>query len=108
MREIRQREPRLEIPALTKAVRDFPCTLEVPGVCWGFREGCIVWCHSNKDRHGKGKGLKAHDCFGAAGCTPCHRYVDTHRGPEVDEIMQRGRDRTLYLLFERGKLKVVT
>lgn len=32
--------------------------------------------HSNLGEHGKGKGLKAHDCFFAALCSACHRWLD--------------------------------
>jgi len=105
MGELRQREPRLEIPALIRAVRDLPCTIAIPGVCIG-RD--IVACHSNEDRHGKGKGAKAHDCFIAAGCPPCHDWIDRNRHPERWDIMARARDRTLYLLFKNGKVKVTT
>lgn len=100
------REPRLEIPALPKAIRGFPCCLMVPGVCIGDRDG-VMWCHDNSESLGKGKGLKSHDCFGAAGCLPCHKWVDDERHPQRFEVMRRGRDRTLYLLFKEKKLRVV-
>jgi hypothetical protein len=103
------REPRIEMPRLTNLAQDeqlFPtCTIKAPG-CIGFLRGGMVWCHSNLERHGKGKGLKAHDCFGAVGCPVCHTWVDTQRGPERDDVFERGRDRTLYILFLAGALKV--
>lgn len=34
------------------------------------------WCHSNKYRHGKGRGIKAHDIFGFYGCLKCHDWFD--------------------------------
>lgn len=48
------------------------CTLRLPG-CLG---GPVVCCHSNLERHGKGKSVKAHDCFVAFGCTHCHYEID--------------------------------
>lgn len=35
-----------------------------------------VWCHSNLQYHGKGKGIKAHDLFGFYGCARCHDWYD--------------------------------
>lgn len=103
--ELRQREPRLEIPSLTRAVRGFPCTFRVPGVCAGGTD-TTVWCHSNEEQHGKGKGLKSHDCHGAAGCYACHLWYDTTRDAQRAEVFRQAKDRTLYLLFKEGKLKV--
>jgi hypothetical protein len=100
---LRQREPRLEIPALIRAVRELPCTLRVEGVCI---DRDVIAAHSNNEKHGKGKGLKSHDCFVAAACPPCHDWIDRNRHEERWEIMERGMDRTLYLLFKNGKLKV--
>lgn len=101
------REPRLVIPALTATARGQPCTLMVPNVCNGNPE-TTTWAHSNQDRHGKGKGLKAHDVFGAFACSACHNWLDRARDPNRVEVFERGRDRTLYILFKEKKLKVVT
>lgn len=35
--------------------------------------------HGNWQEMGKGKGLKAHDCFIAELCHECHAYVDNQR-----------------------------
>lgn len=103
MNELRQREPHLALPKLLVAVRQLPCTLRIPNVCID-RDVCAA--HSNEDDHGKGKGLKAHDCFIAAACPPCHDHIDRRRDPERWEIMRRARDRTLYLLFKNRLLQV--
>lgn len=34
------------------------------------------WAHSNRTLHGKGKGIKAHDIFGAYLCLACHDWYD--------------------------------
>lgn len=99
------REPRLVLPALTRTAEGEECTLKVPGVCNG-RTDTTVWAHSNQDRHGKGKGLKSHDCFGAWSCSACHDWLDRTRDPDRVDVFERGRDRTLYKLFKDGKLKV--
>jgi hypothetical protein len=36
----------------------------------------VVWAHSNLGDHGKGKSIKAHDCFGFLACDKCHYFVD--------------------------------
>lgn len=51
------------------------CLLQVPGVCCGD-EATVVACHSNKGAHGKGKGIKAHDCYSVWGCHTCHSWLD--------------------------------
>lgn len=101
------REPRLVLPALTRTAQGQECMMRVPGVCNG-RTDTTVWAHSNFDRHGKGKGLKAHDCFGAWACMACHDWLDRTRDPERQEVFDRARDRTLYVLFRDGRLKVTS
>jgi hypothetical protein len=101
------REPRLEIPVLLEVVREAPCMLRVPGICKsGHPDYPSMACHSNEYCHGKGKGQKSHDPFVAAGCKPCHDYLDGDRDPNRWDIMRLGRDRTLYWLFVNNKLAV--
>lgn len=106
------REPRLVLPKLTRLANleaSFDlCTLQVPGVCVGYRRGEMVWCHSNLDWHGKGKGLKSHDCFGAVGCPACHRWLDAERHKGRQEIFLKGHARTFYIIFRDGLLKVAS
>lgn len=104
------REPRLDIKALRETARGQECTFRVPNVCNSNKE-TTVWAHSNKGRHGKGVGLKSHDPFGAFACSACHDWYD-NKLPNVsadakDEAFELARDRTLYLLFRDGKLKVM-
>lgn len=76
--------------------------------------------HSNLDEHGKGFRLKAHDCFFAALCDLCHRWLDNQGGHGKDpsgrfeatreakrEMFQRAKDATLLLLFKMNLIKVV-
>lgn len=105
--ELRQRRPPLVIPNLRAAARGMPCTLRVPGLCREIPDDpTVVWCHSNWEDHGKGKGLKAHDCFGCFGCLLCHNWLDRSRAPERRAVFDRARDESLYLLFASGKVKV--
>lgn len=108
MRQLRQREPRLTIPALTRTARGEDCAFNVPGVCPLIpADPTVVWCHSNEEDHGKGKSLKAHDCFGAFGCVHCHNWYDRTRDPRRAEIFRKAKDRTMYRLFAKGALKVI-
>lgn len=61
-------------------------TAEILCVCQncGNEDGTIVPAHSNLSEHGKGKGLKAHDCFFAALCNRCHRWLDNQGGSGLD------------------------
>lgn len=45
-------------------------------VSCGADDGTIVWAHSNQYLHGKGRGIKAHDIFGAYLCHKCHGWLD--------------------------------
>jgi len=51
-------------------------------------------------RHGKGVGLKSHDCFGAFGCSACHQWYDTTSKQAADYTRQQAED-AFWLGFER-------
>lgn len=51
------------------------CYLAIPGVCQNARE-TVVPAHSNQARHGKGRGIKAHDEFTVPACFHCHAELD--------------------------------
>ena len=51
----------------------FPCHLNLPG-CEGGDSSEPA--HSNQAKHGKGGGMKAHDCFVVPACRSCHREFD--------------------------------
>jgi hypothetical protein len=55
--------------------RGQPCYLQVPGV-HAHPVDTVVPCHSNQARHGKGKGIKAHDKYTVPGCMHCHAEID--------------------------------
>jgi len=92
---------------LLDAVRELHCQFQIPGVCDGG-VGADP-CHSNQQLHGKGKSLKAHDCFVAAGCRACHREVDQGMRLSRDERVhywQVAHDRTMLLLWQRDIIEV--
>lgn len=93
--------------ALLDAVYTVDCTLRIDGVCEGGRGEPA---HSNQSRHGKGGAIKAHDCFVAAACRPCHRELDQGRRFSRDEkadIWQRGHEATILALFQSGVIGVI-
>lgn len=45
-------------------------------VMCGAQDGTVVAAHSNLGEHGKGLGLKAHDCMHAWLCYRCHTEYD--------------------------------
>lgn len=92
--------------ALLDLAYQVDCTLQIDGVCEG---GPGEPCHSNLSRHGKGGALKAHDCFFASGCRPCHRALD--QGPKLTreeraEIWERAYIRTQVQLWRMGLIGV--
>lgn len=76
---MRQRQPRIEIPALRNLARGRDCTVNVPGVCNGNPE-TVVWAHSNHGKHGKAVGGKSHDHYGCFACSDCHDWLDNRAG----------------------------
>lgn len=55
--------------------RGQPCYLRIAGVCVGGTDTTVP-CHSNQARHGKGRGIKAHDQYTVPGCWRCHAEID--------------------------------
>ena len=63
---------RFRSPELLRVAAGQSCTLRLPG-CTG---GPCVSAHSNQAKHGKGRSVKADDCFIAHACDRCHREID--------------------------------
>lgn len=85
------------------------CQMQLPGVCVGYELAGCEPAHSNSGRHGKGRSLKAHDCFHAAACHACHSEFDQgHRfsKEEKAEFMQRAIERTALEYWKRGWVAV--
>ena len=65
--------------------------------------------HSNSQRHGKGMGIKAHDCFVSAVCAACHSVIDFGSGSRETRnlVWQLAHEKTIpliyHLLNERGR-----
>lgn len=81
-------------------------------VCHG-RTGTTVWAHSNKMRHGKGRGIKAHDIFGAYLCFESHsdldqlpedKFVQKYMYSKHDWFMDKWEE-SMIVACEKGYLK---
>ena len=84
------------------------CTLRLATYCDGGGASS-VWAHSNLMRHGKGRGVKAHDIFGCIACFGCHDVLDgrvrSHFAEEdLDREFQRAHEESLLLLLDKGVL----
>lgn len=92
---------------LTRLAKGRPCMAEVPNVCNHDTE-TTVWAHSNELRHGKGRGIKAQDCFGAFMCSGCHHWYDHGPAPREwkAQIFRDAFERTLVYLWSRGLITV--
>lgn len=95
-----------------KTLRDLaegqPCQFNIPGICNG-RDDTTVWAHSNEQRHGKGRGIKAHDCFGAFACSACHHWYDADPVPSRSEKQAAFRDAfesTVLFIWSHGLIGV--
>lgn len=106
MHGLRQREPRIEIKALTEGAEGLPCFVRLSACRYPAHE-FTVWAHSNALRHGKGVGGKSHDIYGFLACDRCHMQIDhggTFNREEKDAIVQRARDDTLKFLVQIGRI----
>jgi hypothetical protein len=89
-------------PALLKLAAGHECTLRIEGVC--VRGPCVS-AHSNQAVHGKAKSIKAHDCFIAWACAPCHAELDQGKKFNREQkvaIWTRGHNETLPLLMREA------
>lgn len=91
--------------ALLDCAYEFPCQYQLPG-CEGTTGEPS---HSNRQLHGKGMSIKAHDCFHVPGCRTCHRAMDQGSWltrEEREQAFDLAFARYLPELFKRGLLKV--
>lgn len=91
--------------ALLDLAYELPCTLVFPCCDGGNGEPA----HANWMAFGKGKSIKAHDCFFASACRSCHRELDQGKNMTRDERADawfRGYILTQELLWERGLIRV--
>jgi len=81
--------------------------LNVPGIC-NYDPETTVSAHSNLQAHGKGKAIKAHDCFVCWACRDCHEWLDHGQATrqEKEGAFERAKDRTLLKMWELGLIQV--
>lgn len=74
----------------------------------GTQDGTVVSAHSDQARHGKGMGIKSHDCFIAWTCYKCHLALGdgSMTREDRDRLWQRAHERTLLRMFQDGLLEV--
>jgi len=61
---------------LLKLAKGEMCLLQVADDCLGDEGSTTVAAHSNLMAHGKGRGLKAEDCYTVWSCYKCHSNFD--------------------------------
>ena len=52
----------------------------------GAQDETVVAAHSNQAKHGKGRGIKAHDAFVAFLCHRCHSWLDSGKGRDPTNL----------------------
>lgn len=88
-------------PDLLKLAAGESCTLRFPGCV----EGPCCSAHSNLAKHGKGKSIKAHDCFICWACSPCHSILDQgkqYTREQKTDAFQRAHEETLPKLLSKA------
>lgn len=92
---------------LLNAAHGQQCMVKIPNVCNGNPDTTVA-AHSNQLTHGKGMGIKAHDCFIAWACSDCHREIDQGKMNKEDKqyYWQQGFERTLLAMLQFGIIVV--
>lgn len=94
---------------LLDVAHDAPCMFRIPGVCRDQVDPSIP-CHSNEQRHGRGKDNKSHDVYAPAGCGPCHYWYDFGKDASREEkqnAFQFALERWWLWLFRNDKVRVI-
>lgn len=84
------------------------CTVQIPSVCIGESPDGLEPAHANWSWAGKGRGIKADDCYIAAACHNCHVAIDQGKDLSREErewYWFRGYARTMGEFFRRGWIK---
>ncbi len=90
---------------LLETLRDIP----ICSGCGKHNDGTIVAAHSNLLQHGKGRGIKSHDCFIAALCFSCHAELDSGKNmsrKEREDFWRQAYDTTTLWLWSSGKVNI--
>lgn len=88
-----------------ETLREAPCCF----ACGKYNDGTVVAAHSNQQRDGKGKSIKAHDYRSASMCFTCHYELD--QGSKLSreerrEMWEEAHRKTIGWLVESGRLKL--
>lgn len=73
-------------PDLLKLAKGEPCLLQIHDKCMGDEGSTTVAAHSNWMEHGKGKSIKAEDCYSVWACHRCHSMLDQGKMNAEDAI----------------------
>lgn len=63
-------------PYLLRVAKGEACLLNISPKCLRDEGSTTVAAHSNLGEHGKGKGIKAEDCYTVWACYKCHTLFD--------------------------------
>lgn len=91
---------------LLDQAHDAPCFLLLGAKGCGNHPS--VPCHSDMLEHGRGAGLKSHDCLAVPGCPACHAiFTRAHLGHAgYLEAWGRAMARYLVWLWTNGKVRL--
>lgn len=82
-------------PQLLKVAKGEKCLLNISPKCLGDEGSTTVAAHSNFGIHGKGKSLKAEDCYTIWACYKCHTLLDQGK------LSAEEQEQVFYRAFER-------
>ena len=96
----------VRLPKLLALARESTCMLAY--LKHRHDHDTVVAAHSDSSRHGKGRGIKAHDCFIAFLCFNCHAHVSTLKREKREELFSAAMRSTRNWLWAMQMIKGVT
>lgn len=92
--------------SLLDVAHEAPCCLQLGAKGCGIHPS--VPCHSDMLAHGRGAGLKSHDCLAVPGCPACHAAFTRKKLGKDGYLIAWANAMARYLVWQwkTGKLKV--
>ena len=96
----------LRLPKLLALARESTCMLAY--LKHKHDHDAVIAAHSDSSRHGKGRGIKSHDCFVAYICQYCHNKIPEMKRENREEIFSSAMRSTRNWLWAMEMIKGVT
>lgn len=107
MRPVNRKTKYIRSKRARDSARGEECTMNSPDC--NYNPETTVLCHSNMERHGKGRGIKASDQWTFYGCSACNYYYDSGKADRdmKERLFWKAWERTQQRFKDKGLMEVV-